>query len=240
MRLNTIAPLAGALLGAFACADARADADAVNIVFHPIVEYGEKEAEVRGFVTHDSDPAKSGDAITKADVAYGITPRWWSELEFVWDKPAQQGTQFAAIATENVFQLTEQGEYFADFGLFAEYERAVHENINEIVLAPIVQKQVGPILATANLFLSREFGTDAESSKLEKTWAAQAIWRGDERFEPGIEYYGAANNGQVGPGLFGTIRFGSNKLKWQAVALFATTQSAPDETFRWGLEYEFH
>jgi hypothetical protein len=235
MRLQTIAPLCGALLGAFACT-AQAE---VHLVFHPVVEFGEWEAEARGFVTRDTDPSLRADQVTEAEIAYGVTPYWWTELEMIFDKPPGETAALAAIASENVFQLTEQGEYFADFGLFAEYERSIGERIHEITLAPIVEKDFGLLQATANVFFTRKFGPDSTESEVEISEAAQLRYRWLPAFEPGIEYQSDPESRSVGPGIFGKIPLGNGRLKYQLVALFGLKNDSPDQTFRWTLEYEF-
>jgi hypothetical protein len=216
-----------------------AQAAAVNKVFYPIVEPGEVEIELRGFVVQDADPARDGLQVNKADLAYGVTPRWFTELEFVFERLPGQSQELEAIASENVFQLTEQGEYFADFGLFAEYERVIGAKVHEIVLGPIVQKQFDQWLATANLFFEQQFGSEKTETGIEMKSGLQLKYRLSEGFEPGLEYYGYENDQNAGPAAFGLVRMGQNKLKWQAAWLFGLTDVSADNSVRWMLEYEF-
>ncbi len=211
----------------------------VNKVFSPLVEYGELEFELRGFFTQDADPARDGLQVNKADLAYGVTPTWFTELEFVFEHPPGGDHELEAIASENVFQLTEQGEYFADFGLFAEYERELEHDVNEVVLGPIVQKQWGSWLGTANLFFERQFGSEALEHELETQSAVQLKYRLVGTFEPGLEYYGDENSQNAGPAAFGLLRLNHGKLKWQAAWLFGLTGASPDNSLRWMFEYEF-
>lgn len=211
----------------------------VNIVFHPIVEMGEWELEARGFVQQDEDPAKDGLQVIKADIAYGVNAWWWTELEFIAEKAPGSSLELEAIASENVFQFSDQGEYFADFGGFFEYERETEHDVNEIVFGPIVQKDWGALQGTANLFFERQFGSDATEHELEVLGAGQLKYRAAQAWQPGVEYYGDENSQNFGPGLFGGFKLGGNKLKYEVVALFGLTDASADNTFRWLLEYEF-
>lgn len=221
------------------CASGAAHAAAVNKVFYPVVEWGEMEVELRGFFTQDADPAKDDLRVDKVDLAYGATQWWFTELEFVFVREPGEKEELEAIASENVFQLTDQGEYFADFGLFFEYEREMEAKVHEIVLGPIVQKQFGQWLGTANFFFERQFGSEATGRKVELKSAAQLKYRLSESFEPGVEYYGYEEDQNLGPAAFGMFRFTDSKLKWQAAWLFGLTDTAADNSIRWMLEYEF-
>ena len=212
---------------------------AVNKVFNPVVEYGEMEVELRGFFTQDADPAKDGLQVNKLDLAYGATQWWFTEMEFVFERPPGGDHELEAIASENVFQISEQGEYFADFGLFAEYERVIGAKVHEVVLGPIVQKQFGPWLATANLFFEQQFGSEKTEAGIEMKSSLQLKYRLGESFEPGLEYYAYENDQNAGPAAFGLVRMGKNKLKWQAAWLFGLTDISADNSIRWMLEYEF-
>lgn len=218
---------------------AAASAQAINKVFSPVVEWGETELELRGFFTQDADPARDGLQVNKFDIAHGVTQWWFTELEFVFVKLPGESQELEAIASENVFQLSEQGEYFADFGLFFEYEREVDAKVHEIVLGPIIQKQFGPWLGTANFFFERQFGREATERKIEMKAAGQFKYRLNEGFEPGFEYYGYEEDQNFGPAAFGTVKFDRSKLKWQAAWLFGLTDTAADHSIRWMLEYEF-
>lgn len=216
-----------------------ASAAVVNKVFKPTVEYGEKEIELRGFFTQDADPLKDNAQVNKFDIAWGATQWWFTELEFVWEKEPGGSNELAAIASENVFQLSEQGQYFADFGFFFEYEREWKAKVHEIVLGPIVQKQFGQWLGTINVFFERKFGPEVVEREIETKTAAQLKYRLSPFFEPGIEYYGEEEDMNLGPAAFGQVKLGSTKLKWQAAWLFGLTDVAADNSIRWMLEYEF-
>ena len=216
-----------------------AAAAAINKVFSPVVEWGEKEIELRGFFTRDSDPAKNALRVDKFDLALGVTQWWFTELEFVFVREPGQKEDLEAIASENVFQLSEQGEYFADFGLFFEYERELGAKVHEILVGPIVQKQFGSWVATANIFFERKFGSEATEKEIETKTAVQLKYRLSESFEPGVEYYGEAEDRNLGPAAFGKVKLGQTKLKWQAAWLFGLTDTAADNSIRWMLEYEF-
>ena len=211
----------------------------VNKIFYPTVVEGEREIEVRGFNAPHADPEQ----INKADVAYGLTPWWFSELEFEFEKAPGQSNHLNAIASENVMQLTEAGQYFADFGMFWEYERdelMAHDVVHKIVLGPIVSKEIGRWQGTANLFAEREFGPDAGTSSLKWNNAFQLKYRMHELFEPGAEYYAASDGQNLGPAVLSQFRWGTRQtLKTQFSYLWGLTRDAAPTTFRWMFEYEF-
>jgi hypothetical protein len=213
----------------------------VNNVFSPIVEKGEVEVELRG--VNERDNGKTEEQVTKFDVGYGITSRWFSEIEFEWEKEAGGDRELEEIAVENIFQLTEQGQYFADFGLFLGYADKRTEDAHEWKLGPIVQMNVGQWTATGNFFFARESGDDVAKSEWENSNALNIKYRFNS-VEPGIEYYeGDVGDGVVerfiGPSVYGLNRIGKTKLKWQLAYVFGINDDTPDSALRWKLEFEF-
>ena len=130
MRLWTITtPLALAALlpGGTARADFK--------VWLPDVNYGELALETVGEVGFDPKPNRSGEQSFTAEIEYGVTHWWQTELEFEFERDAGPGqsTYFNQVTSENLFQFTERGEYWLDAGFFAEYGLSTLKgNPNEI------------------------------------------------------------------------------------------------------------
>lgn len=210
----------------------------VNMVFYPTVEESEFEVEARGWRADDSG-AFDGAEVDKLDIAYGVT-RWWkTELEFVVEKAPGESRQWEATASENFFQLSEQGEYFADFGFFFEYEEVRDADVREVVFGPIIQMAFGDVIATTNLFVEREFGSDAEEHKFEPFGSLQVKYRLARAFEPAVELYMDEHGWIAGPAALGEVKLSGNKLKWQLAYLLGNDDDVADKTLRWAIEYEF-
>ncbi|WP_322522239.1 hypothetical protein SR882_05020 [Guyparkeria halophila] len=205
----------------------------VDKVYDPYVEQGEVELEARG--VHGLD---SGEYKTKVGIGYGVTSRWFVEGYLIGEK--EDGDfEVEEGEIENKFQLAEQGQYWADFGLLVELEKAFDEDAWETKVGPLVQKQFGDVVATGNLLFEKKFGDDVAESDWETLGSAQLKYRLSEMIEPGIEYYGSEDTQALGPVLLGANPFGMEHVKWEAGLLFALNDETEDSIFRWQLEYEF-
>ncbi|HER34982.1 MAG: hypothetical protein JXJ30_00585 [Halothiobacillaceae bacterium] len=205
----------------------------VDKVYDPYVEKGEVELEARG--VHGLD---SGEYKTKVGIGYGVTSRWFVEGYLIGEK--EDGDfEVEEAEIENKFQLSEQGQYWADFGLLVELEKAFDEDAWETKVGPLVQKQFGPVVATGNLLFEKKFGDDVAHSEWETLGSAQLKYRLSPHLEPGIEYYGDEESHAVGPVLLGANPFGIEHVKWEAGLLFGLNDETEDHIFRWQLEYEF-
>jgi hypothetical protein len=235
-----------ALLAAFSLHAPIAQAGPADKVYLPTVDQGEVELELRGgyqwWRNHDENRARQA----VFDVGYGFTSWWASELAL--GVTGQPGTsaRLDAIEWENIFALTEQGKYWADLGLFVELEHDRAEGRNAIAIGPLLQKEFGRFQVNGNLFFERQLGAHAEpGAEIEYRW--QAKWRGNSRFEPGLQAFGTlgrtndfghATEHKIGPAFFGRVPLGGHKLKYDAGVLFGVNSNTPDTTVRFTLEYE--
>lgn len=258
MRLFGEAPpsvtrVAAAALAIWGCFAAFSSARADFQVRSPTVEYGEVEFEHNGSVTFDKrNSGKSNDQSYTNSIGYGVTPWWMTELEGEWAAPPGENLHYDATTWENIFQLTEIGEYWADLGFFAEYSHAARRgNPESLTFGPIAQKEIGNTLHTINVFFGKEIGQGrTDATELQIAW--QSRWRLNPLLEPGIEYYGdiadlsrpgkpADQEHRIGPGLFGQWGFPpSGKLKYEVAYLFGLTRGTEKGAVRWKLEYEAH
>jgi high-affinity iron transporter len=255
-RLTRAAPGATAALlalGFLAFAAGTRDAQAGFKVYTPYVEYGELEIEYRPSVTVDGDPAKDNEQKHQLGVGYGFTPWWFSELYAEWEREAGPGESaaFEAFEWENRFQLTNPGEYWADFGLLVEYERTDDsKSPDKIELALLFTKELGRFDATYNLVFEKEVGGGA-SNDVELAHAFQLKYRLDKAFEPGIEVFsefGPIGDMQgfddqehyIGPVVEGVLPLGETglKLKYNAGYLFGVSDDAADGVIKAIVELE--
>ncbi len=241
-----VASLFGITLGA-------RDAHAGFKVYTPYVEVGELEIEYRPSRTIDSDDAKDNEQKHLLGIGYGVTEWWFTEIYAEWEREAGAGeeTAFEAFEWENRFQLSNPGEYWADFGLLVEYERTDSgSSPDKIEVALLLAKELGNFDAAYNVVFEREVGGGA-SDDVEFAHAFQLKYRLDRAFEPGIEVFGEfgaiddmpsfdEQEHYAGPIVEGTLPLGDSglKLKYNAGYLFGISDGAEDGVVKAIIELE--
>ena len=223
-------------------------ADAAHVVYSPLVEQGELAVELRGHYDFDGNDELDGGQQYKAELEWSPTARWRTELLTEFEREPGGDLESTEIAFENVFQLTEQGRYWADFGMLAEYAYSLEDDGHDkLELGLLAQKDVDRHEGRFNLLFEREL-TGGGATEMEYAW--QYRYRRGERFEPGIEMYGGLgewghmgslndHEQQLGPACFGKLRTATGAWKYEAAMLFGLNSAAPDTTLRFMLEYEF-
>ena len=224
-----------------------AHADPDDYVAVPAVEYGEREIELR--IGSASATEEHRESAASLAFGYGLTPWWFTEIYGKWHRSG--ATSFDAIEWENRFQLTEPGQYFADFGLLVEIERPRDRAEGyELRIGPLMQKDFGRVQANLNVLLERHYNaSDPEQTELGYQWQLRY------RLVPALDF-GAQGFGEVGPwndwapvreqahiagpAIFGKFNAGGRQvLKYDAAVLFKLSSAAPATTLRAQLEYEF-
>ncbi|EQD41152.1 hypothetical protein B1B_14663 [mine drainage metagenome] len=230
-----------------ACVPALTQAGPASKVYTPQVSYGEWELELRGGA--QQWPGQSGDRAQQyvTDIGYGIAPRWFTELAVFYAKMPGNAARIEGYEWENVFQLTEIGEYWMDVGLFAEIAHDRIEKKNYIELGPMLQKEFGQRPGQPQPAVhARPRQRSRARHRIRVRW--QWKWRGNALFEPGLQGFGSfgrvgylhAAENKLGPAFFGRAALGAGRaLKYDAALLFGTVNGSPDRTLRFQLEYEF-
>jgi len=242
--------IAATLIVAFAlCHHPLVRADPAEKVLLPTVVQGELEFELLGasqrWSNHDDDRERQ----FIGEIGYGVSSRWKTELGIGTTRLPGQSYRLDEIEWENIFALTEPGEYWLDAALFAELAHDYGAGGNAIKLGPMFQKQFGPIQANVNLLFERELGAQAEpGASIDYQW--QLKWRGDPRFEPGLQGFGTLGRtsdfghqteSKIGPAFFGQIITSPrHKLKYDAAVLFGLNSNTPRTTIRFQIEYEMN
>jgi hypothetical protein len=220
-----------------------------DYVHTPIVEYGEREIELKGGRARLSDGSHE-DAYA-VSYGQGVTPWWFTEAYVKFEGATAQPTKAEAVEWENVFQLTETGKYAADVGILLEIERPRdHGEGFELTYGPLLQTEVGRVQLNGNLLFQRHVrATEAFETELHYEWQVKYRWL--PAFEPGLQGFGdmgkwdhwapaAEQSHAVGPALFGRVGLGGHHaLRYDAALLFAASAAAPDRTLRFRLEYEY-
>jgi hypothetical protein len=232
-------------------------------VWTPDVNKGELAVEHVGDLGSDPNSGKSGERSYTAEIEYGVTTWWQTELELEFERDpgsgAGQRTRFSQITSENLFQFTERGEYWLDAGFFAEYGQALPRgSANETTFGPVLRKDFWGLSNSINLFVEKDLGDHAAGRpQFLYAWetridAWEMTFGRHFAVEPGFQYYGAPGqighfarwsdqDNRAGPQLFGKIfDIGPGTLEWNAGILIGLSAAVPTITPRWQLEYEIH
>jgi len=212
------------------------------------VEQGELEVEYLLDYSVDADPAKNTSARHQFELEYGVTDRWMTAIYGDFRKRPGQAFTYQGFKWENIYQLFEQGEYWLDAGLYAEYIVA-QKSLNKpdaIEFKLLLEKEHGRLIHTANLILRKELGGQAiNNTGFEYAWRSK--WRWKQFLEPAIELYGSLGevgntnslslqSHQIGPVLLGKLRSG---LTYEIGYLFGLTSNSDQGQLKFILGYEF-
>lgn len=211
----------------------------VDKVYAPYVLPLERELEVRIIYQDDGNEASDGLMRIRTGLGRSLSENLFLEAYLITKKAPQGSTSLEGYELEARLQLTEQGEFWADWGLLFEVERERSESITELGNTLLVAREWGRWMGTLNLGLEYEFGSDIEN-EFETSAAIQWRYRFREYLEPAIELYVDEITSALGPVATGLIRTGSQKkLRWETGVLFPLNNRTPDTTFRFLIEYEF-
>lgn len=216
-----------------------ADGSIIDKIYHPYVQPLERDIEFRAIL---ENPGKSGNGDSntyRLGLGRSFSDSLYGELYLVGTEDSGSGLRLDAYEAELKWQLTEQGEYSADWGLLFEYEKMRDAQISEFSTALLVEKEWRDWSATANLYAIYEFGNDIQS-ELESALNLQARYRYSRSLEPAIELYQGQNTSALGPVLIGTHALGNaRKLYWEAGMIAGLDEQTPDLTLKFLLEYEY-
>jgi hypothetical protein len=225
------------------------------------IDLGELEIEHNGSAVFDRRPDQRGATSYTTEFGTGLTSWWHSEIELGFDRAPGDGqpTLLTQAVWENMIQLTEPGEQFADFGFYFEYAQSTttgrNAASNELTFGPVIAKDIGRTTHTMNLFFTRQLGPDQTSHGLDFSYAWQSRWNIWAPLSPAIEIYGDTGAlgsvprlsqqelllGPVGVGVLRLNQLGlghAGKLKYEIGWLFGTTPATARGTLRWRLELE--
>ncbi len=223
-------------------------------VRYPNIDYREFEIENNASMTFDKrKDGNNHDLSFPTEIGVGVLPFWFVELELETAKHPGQKVSADALTFENYFMLTQPGQYFVDFSIFAEYAHALSSaDIDTAKLGVLVQKEHDKTLHTLNLYIEKEVGVAASTANTFQ-YAWQTRYRLTTLFQPGIEIYGQIDDLnrpgklseqqlRIGPMFAGSVNLrdvGSRgKIKYEVGYLFGLTDATEDRTLRTRIEYE--
>lgn len=225
-------------------------ADAGTKIYSPIVEKGEWELAVRSQMGIDDDPDLHGATKIKPELGYGVTSYWYTEILGEFEGQGTSSSEFEAVVWENIFQLTEQGQYWVDLGLYTEYEASDEFEPKKTEFKLLLQKSSGKIVHTANLISEQKF-LDSGDVELEYGYAWRTLYKMNRFFEPALEYFVEVGEAEhfgtlsdqdhrLGPMFQGEYGLGSrSKIAYEFGYLFGLNNKAPAGTIKSMVEYEF-
>ncbi|HUS97791.1 MAG TPA: hypothetical protein VMX97_13735 [Hyphomicrobiaceae bacterium] len=223
----------------FLSPEVMADGTVVDKVYHPYVQPLEREVELRGIVQQDDDDEQDGLQVSRLGIG-GSWSEWVSSEVYVIGKSTnEQGFKVNAYEFETKWQLTEQGEYWADWGLLFELEKERDPDVWEYATRMVILKEWNQWVTTANLSLIYEWGDDI-ANEWETELALQGRYRLMRSFEPALEFYSGQNYKGLGPVFMGDVRAGQkSRLHWEIGVIFGIDSDSADRTYRGLLEFEF-
>ncbi len=213
-----------------------ADGSVVSKIYHPYVQPLEKEIELRTVYEKDDDLSDH----QKYKLAYGqsFSDTLFGEIYLIGSKGGSDALEIEAYEAELKWQITEQGEYSADWGLLFELEKEEGGEW-EASSAVLAEREWGRFVGTANLALIYEWGDKVED-ELESKLALQLRYRHSPRFEPAIEFFSGEGYKGIGPLIMGREILGpAKRLRWELGSIFGIGGDSPDLTIKTSLEYEF-
>lgn len=218
---------------------ALADGNAVDKVYDPYVQPLEREIEWRAIYQRDDKHPNNQQQLHRLGLGASLNDSWFAEIYLLGEKNAGDEGDLAGAEIELKHQLTEQGQYSADWGLLFELEQLREDDSWEAATTLISARDVRRWTFTANLSLIYEWGQHVQD-ELETALALQARYRYKAAFSPAIEFYAGQDSYNLGPVAVGSYSIAAGrKLFWEVGWLLDIGSDAPQQTFRAQLEYEF-
>ena len=217
-------------------AAARADGVVVDKVYHPYVLPNEREVEWRLFSHKETDNNKLGQRF-----AFGksLTDNVMLEFYLVGERDLNDDFSLTSYELEARWMLTEQGEYWADWGLLFEIEKEQQQKNWEVTFGVLIEKEFGRTSLTVNAFIIYEWGNTIVS-EFETEFRLQYRYRFLEQIQPAIELYSGENYLGIGPAFMGVQRFdGQKQLKWEVGFITGVDSQSKGHILRVAVEYEF-
>lgn len=213
-----------------------ADGLTIDKVYHPYVQPLERELEFRWL--HYDDDKTNSNHVYRLGIGQSFTTNWFVEAYVIGQNNADD-SGIEAYELEAKWQLTEQGEYNADWGLLFEIEKETKQSIWEAATTLLIEREWDRLVGTANLALAFETGDNIDT-ELETSLAMQLRYRYSRALEPALEFYMSENTLGLGPVLMGEQRFETRKkLHWELGIIAGLSDETPDATLRALAEFEF-
>jgi len=212
------------------------DGIVVDKVYHPYVLANEREFEWRLMSMKDTD---FNGLAQSFGYGHSIAENVMLEGYIIAERGADNDFAVQSYELELRWMMTEQGQYWLDFGSMFELEKSRELDNYEATFGFIAEKEFTKTSLTLNLFAVREWG-DTLESEWESEFRMKYRYRYMPEVQPAIELYAGEDYLGIGPAFMGIIRFdGQEQLKWEAGFITEVAHSNNNHTLRLALEYEF-
>ena len=213
-----------------------ADGVVVDKVYHPYVLPNEREVEWR-LLSHKE--SENNNLAQRFAYGQSLTDTIMLELYLVGERDINDDFSLSSYELEARWMLTEQGEYWADWGLLFEIEKVQRQKNWEVTSGVLVEKEFGRASLTFNAFIIYEWGKTIVS-EFETEFRLQYRYRYLEQLQPAIELYSGQNYLGIGPAFMGIQRFdGQKQLKWDVGFITGLDSRSKGHILRVAIEYEF-
>lgn len=215
----------------------------------PSIDQGEISLEDNSAVIVSRGGSSDSTHSHFAELGYGITDYWWTELEGHWES-GDDGFKFRTVDFENAFRLIRQESWWPETALFIEYDQAAEtHSTNTATVGALFRKDFGPSSTTFNVLFDHDLGSNATTG-VHMRYTGISTWQFDEEFAPGIEVFGDAGrvgsfvnpSGQdhrLGPVISGSLDVdGVGEFGYAVAYLFGLTPTSPNGTVVWHLEFD--
>lgn len=215
----------------------KADGSTIGKIYTPYVDQLGTEIELQlqdetGGVNFEGEKYRLG-------VGRPIMPMLFAELYVLAQRKSGGDAEVEGYEMELKWQITEQGEYSADYGVMLEVERETERNLWESSVKLLVSKEFGRYTGTLNGALTYETGEHL-ASEWETSLAAQWRYRYRPGFEPALEYFKGEDTNALGPVISGMFKPGIGKTwRWELGVIWGIDSDSVDRTVKGRLEYEF-
>jgi hypothetical protein len=208
----------------------------MNRLYQPYVEQGERELEYGATWRNVGDDYL---LLQRMGVGYAWAERISTEVYLLTESMAAGGEKLRGYEAELKWQLTEQGEYWADWGLLFEAGSTRDTHQHELAVTLLMAKDLGSWVGTLNTIVEYEFGSAIES-EFETALRAQIRYRYRPAIEPALEFYWSEQDVGAGPMISGVQKLATYKqLRWELAWIFGLNQETPKHSLRLGVEFEF-
>lgn len=221
----------------FVTNNALADGVVVDKVYHPYVLPNEREVEWRMLAQREN--GNSNDLAQRFAYGQSVADTLMLEFYLVGERDTENNFTLSAYEIEARWMLTEQGQYWADWGMLFEIEKQHQVDNWEVTSGIIMEKEFSHTSLTLNAFLIYEWGETLQD-EIETEFRMQYRYRYLEQFQPAIELYSGENYLGIGPAFMGVQRFnGQKQLKWEAAFITGINHESQGHILRIAIEYEF-
>lgn len=215
---------------------AMADNFIVDKVYHPYVMPFEREFEWR-LTSRQNDQGNI--LMQRVSFGHALSERTILEAYIVGARDDNANFGVNSYELELRWMLTEQGQYWADWGTLFELEKQHNTNDWEAKAGLLTEKEFGKYSLTTNVTLVYEWGETVED-EIEGQFKMKFRYRWMPEVQPAVELYMAENFIGIGPAFMGIRRFDHRRqLKWEAAFISGFNGDNKDHTLRFAMEYEF-